>query len=975
MKGPEFDIKNFAKFVENNHKVVVAIIMALTLGCLFFLPAIKFQTDLEAFFPDNEVVDSNDRVEDYFGHDPAQQYMDITRIGYDGNKEDITLAEDNIFDLNALREQYNVSKLVLGYEGVEAVIGLAIGIQERLEERNLTIMEADIPTIKEALLNSSDGTLSSSTIEYYTYLRNLLLDKYSVFELNGLQILLDEALSKDYSPYPPFALRTLVIVQINSSIPTKERKELANNIREDVNAMELDYIKVRHTSSDLMSYDVDEASNQSIIYLGALIIGSIIVILYLNFRDSSYVLFSLLTLIVAVIWTMATLVILGMEFTALEVAVIPLIIGIGIDDSVHFARRYLEERHNKREVGEAISVTFRSIGMAIFLTSLTTAIAFLSNATSDVKPVREFGFVCAFGIIYAFILTITFHLSLRYWLDSKRVAGKKREKGLEFFGRKKENVGDLDSFMAKAASTIHRYPLSVIIIAVLLTLGCVIQSSHLETEFDVREFLPEDFETYQTGKTINTEYEGGTFTTAYVLVEDEDVATVDTILAVDRTSINIMGMKDDRFVNLEKIFPLLDNVLVVMDKAIEENDTLSEKYHFELSQDDDHWIRDHYIPSAGTSDQDIKDFFNYLLNNHTAMSDILGLSYSEAMGKLLYKDGNGKFTATLIKLSVRSQTNEHARTIHNELKKDVTGFVNGEKTSVTGFVILLVVTSDTLQESQVQATTVSVILAFTILLLVFKGDLKLSLIGIIPVVFSTLWILGFMVFSTYLNHGGVGWMPIISLNVLTVTVTSLSIGLGIDFAIHVIERFREDLALEHTGVNDSIKSTLEHTGSALLISALTTIVGFGVLIMSPMPIVRSYGLITSIIIFFSFISATLVLPVFLMYWAVSTGKFQDEAEELSIRRMLKERWKLLLEKKDAFLHYLSRREERLQASKKIKGILDSEERSREKNGEELRLISSKGSVVVKSGVRTSSVKEKKEQGDEDEKDDHILISK
>jgi len=960
MSLPEFDIKKFTALVEKRHRQVVVVILTITLLSLVFLPSIKFETNLEDFFPENDVVESNDKVKDYFGHDPVKQYVDVT------SKDSAT--HNNIFTIECLREQYNLSKEVLEHEGVEGVLGLAIGIQERLDKKNLSILETNISTIKEALLNSSEGS-SSESLEYFTYLENLLLSKDA-----DLDILYHEKYNvKKYSDIPPFAKRTLILIDINSSIPTEERKELANDIREDVDGMEFGYIEPHQTSADLMAYDVDKASNDSMGYLGVLIIVSIIVILYLNFRDGTYVFLSLVTLIIAVIWTLATIVILGIKFTALEVAVVPLIIGMGVDDSVHFSRRYLEERHEGKDVGKSIGITFRSIGLAIFLTSLTTAIAFLSNASSKVGPVRDFGFVCAFGISYAFILTVTFHLALRYWIDANRQKKGLRSKSLEFFDKKKRHILDLDSFMARIATAIHRFPLTVVFIAIVITLASFAASFQVRREFSVEDFLPPDFETLKTGKTINREYEGGTFTMAYVLIEDEDIATVNTLLAIENTSVNIMD--DERFVTLGSgkgtSIPLMNNVLVVMDKAIEGNDSLREKYHFVLSGNNDKWPREHYIPSGNTTDGDVKDFFNMLLTNETTMNDIEGLSYRAAMNKLLSRDEEGNFEATVIKVSVRTQSNEDARTVHRQLEKDVTGFVNGERTSVTGYVILLVVTSDTLQESQVKATAISIVLAFIILLIVFKGDVKLGIIGIIPVIFSTLWILGVMALSTYLHNNFTTVISDISLNVLTVTVTALSIGLGIDFAIHVIQRFREDLTLPHSTVEKAIASTLEHTGSALLISALTTMVGFGVLIFSPMPLVRSYGLITSIIIFFSFVSATLVLPVFLMYWAGATGKFEGGAERFKIKAILRRRWELFQKKKGELISYLnkgemSKRSENLKRRKIMKALLESGIPEEEEGGGQSHLELKR---EREEGRDTGDGKER------DAEEDHILISK
>ena len=125
----------------------------------------------------------------------------------------------------------------------------------------------------------------------------------------------------------------------------------------------------------------------------------------------------------------------------------------------------------------------------------------------------------------------------------------------------------------------------------------------------------------------------------------------------------------------------------------------------------------------------------------------------------------------------------------------------------------------------------------------------------IPVILCSLWIVGTMFLLSY------------SLNILTVMVTALTIGLGIDYSIHVMERFREEREKHRRGIQESIHNTIMNTGTALTISAVTTILGFGVLLFSPMPIAQQFGVIVAITIVFSFLTSVLVLPVILITWA------------------------------------------------------------------------------------------------------------
>ena len=88
-------------------------------------------------------------------------------------------------------------------------------------------------------------------------------------------------------------------------------------------------------------------------------------------------------------------------------------------------------------------------------------------------------------------------------------------------------------------------------------------------------------------------------------------------------------------------------------------------------------------------------------------------------------------------------------------------------------------------------------------------------------------------------------------------------GLGIDYAIHIIERYREELT--HRSEQEALEMTSHQTGSALLISGLTTVGGFAVLLMSPMPLVRNFGLLTALTIVYAVLIALLALPSLL--WA------------------------------------------------------------------------------------------------------------
>ncbi|MEM9202595.1 MAG: MMPL family transporter [Actinomycetota bacterium] len=117
------------------------------------------------------------------------------------------------------------------------------------------------------------------------------------------------------------------------------------------------------------------------------------------------------------------------------------------------------------------------------------------------------------------------------------------------------------------------------------------------------------------------------------------------------------------------------------------------------------------------------------------------------------------------------------------------------------------------------------------------------------------WILGFM------------WLSGISYNMLTSIITALSIGIGVDYTIHLTHRFLEEQE-HHESVGAAMARAMTTTGGALLASASTTVLGFLVLLLSPLPPMRQLGLLIAAVIVMSIIAAFLILPPLLALWAL-----------------------------------------------------------------------------------------------------------
>tara|TARA_Y100000758_G_scaffold223946_1_gene161798 strand:- start:215 stop:874 length:660 start_codon:yes stop_codon:yes gene_type:complete len=172
------------------------------------------------------------------------------------------------------------------------------------------------------------------------------------------------------------------------------------------------------------------------------------------------------------------------------------------------------------------------------------------------------------------------------------------------------------------------------------------------------------------------------------------------------------------------------------------------------------------------------------------------------------------------------------------------------KVHVTGDSVSLEAVLDGLTESQLQSTLISLAVCFTVLLALTRRIGPAFLI-VLPVGIAATWVVGAM---AILN---LNW------NVMTVMVTALTIGLGIDYSIHVWRRF-EAMKAREGDVWSGLKEMYASTGVALLLSAGTTICGFSILLLSQMPVIQDFGMVTAITVFFSLVLALVLLPVFLV---------------------------------------------------------------------------------------------------------------
>jgi len=181
-----------------------------------------------------------------------------------------------------------------------------------------------------------------------------------------------------------------------------------------------------------------------------------------------------------------------------------------------------------------------TVGVALALATVTTAIGFLTNVVNPIPALRDFGILASLGILLSFVLMLTFVPALRTVLDRRaESAGRLPVDGL---GATRDRL--LPSLVGKTAVLATRLPIPTLVVMLILGGFGYVGLSNIETEFSFTDFLPEDSPVVETLDTIQEEFGGGFGETTQVLIEGDDLATPEHFNAVAELQGNLGGTRD-----------------------------------------------------------------------------------------------------------------------------------------------------------------------------------------------------------------------------------------------------------------------------------------------------------------------------------------------------------------------------------------------------------------------------------------------
>ncbi len=510
-----------------------------------------------------------------------------------------------------------------------------------------------------------------------------------------------------------------------------------------------------------------------------------------------------------------------------------LLIGLGVDYSIHITSRYREDASAGDSVDDAVTVAIRTVGIALVLATITTSVGFLTNLLNDIPALREFGVLAAIGITASFLIMMTFVPAVRLLLDSRG----ERRGTLDRDALKGGDARFLPRLIGRTSWLAKYAAVPTIVVALILGALGAFGTSRLEASFSFIDFVPVTSPYRATFETLIDDYSGGFGEESQVFIEG-DVATASAYNAMVDSTTNLSGVEN---VLQFGEFPAAESPVALV---------------LRLANPDSASFDPTVAQAAGAAGITATSIKVSESADVSQLYEAVSASDPEAAASVLYLDESGTYSAALF--SIQTQAGEAGAA---QLRTDLAAAfapVDDAGLSVvpTSTAIISDVIINTLQTSQLSSLLYTLIAVLILLVINFWFEVRRPMLGAI----TTLPVVLVVVLSF-----AIMWAAGIPFGPITATVAALAVGIGIPYMIHVTHRYEED-RIRYDNENDAIESTLTHTGGALAGSAMTTIFGFGILMTSTTIPFRQFGFVTAYTILLSLLGAILVLPSMLVVW-------------------------------------------------------------------------------------------------------------
>ncbi|MDX1652846.1 MAG: MMPL family transporter [Brumimicrobium sp.] len=736
---------------------VLTLIAGLTVFFAFQIPNIKFDYNFEDFFPK---------------HDSETDYFFNHRERFESDNDFIVIAVENqegILDSTFLRKIHTCA------EEIESVPSVK--------------WTRDITHEKERFIYPGGMTGSRPYIDFQDL--DLKRDSSNIFEN---QELVNTLVNKK-------GTALAIFVRHNDYLAKKKSEKLVGQIEKIIAKYNFDEVHVAGRIVGQIFY-INTMTEEMGLYVG---LSMVLVVLFLLFAFRSVwgLMVPLIVIIASMIWIVGFMAWIDAPINILLTILPSIIFVVGMSDVIHLVSKYFELLRQKYDKFTSIKIAFKEIGMATFLTSLTTSVGFFSLWFVNVKPIQNFGIFVGIGVLMTFIITFSVLPFLFYHTGVPKVV---KDKSSSFWFPVMRNIFLFTIRKRKLLPWIS------ILVIIVFSYGAsrIVVNNYLMDDMDP------DIDIKQSFNYIDKDFGGVRPFEMAVTLTDSTKSLWDTEVLKKIEQVEVY-LKNEYGVDIKNS---LVHSVRILNRAKHAGDTSYFK-----------------VPD---SQREIKSIRKVL-----RMAD---------RGKYIRRIVDSTGYITRISGTIPDWGNIRSRKENDSLRQFIEENVNTKELDfrVTGSAHLLDKNMRYMSGSLVRGLGTAILIVALIMGLLYKS-LRVVIISIIPNIIPLVVIAGIMGFFG------------INLKITTAIVFTISFGIAVDDTIHFLSQFKLELD-KGKSVIYALKRTYLVTGKAIVLTSVILISGFLLLLLSDFLGTFYMGLMICITLFVAILADFFVLPLLLLFW-------------------------------------------------------------------------------------------------------------
>jgi len=805
----------YLHLILTNPKRVLLVMLIVLMGMLSFSTNFKLDASADSLILENDkdLLTYRNTVERY----STKEFIVMTYSPRQGK----------IFDKNNLLLIKNLKEKLLSVKNISSVISVVDVPLVESSEVPLIEMANNVPTIfsngvdiikaeneildspiYKDLIISSDGKTTAMQI-------NLKKNNDLIFLNNQKRELTDK---KRYNNITVEELNKLEEVTKNYAEIKEAHGQGIHNLLKSVRLIQNQFskkhnVELRMGGIPMIADDMIIYVKNDLINFGLGVFFFIIVTLVIIFREFRWVMLPIVSCVYAVLFMIGLLGLLNWQVTVISSNFISLMLILTLSMNIHLIVRYRQLSSSCTNQYDAISMTTRQMVRPCFYTALTTIVAFASLIFSDIKPVIDFGYMMTFGLIVTFVTSFILLPSILLLL--KKVETHEAANSQFWFTKLLANL------------TINKGKY-IMFITITILLSTIYGISQLRVENSFINYFKSNTEIYKGMKQIDEKLGGTTPLDIIIKFEDPVQVTSDDEfgdgLLDDDSDIESQWFTIKKINKIKKVHDYLDS-LPEIGKVLSLASTIR-------------------VAEKLNGDEELNSMEMALLYKRVPV-EVKNMAVTPYIS---IESNEARISARILDSKADLRRND----LIDKIKYDMEKKLDFKKESyfLTGILILYNNMLQSLFDSQILSLGFVMAGIFLMFMILFKS-VTLSIIGIIPNLLAATFVLGLM---------GLINLP---LDMMTITIAAIAIGIAVDNSIHYIYRFRE----EYESTKDyelSLYRSHDSIGRAIFFTSITIIFGFSILVLSNFVPTIIFGLLTGLAMLIALLAVLTLLPKLLI---------------------------------------------------------------------------------------------------------------